>query len=523
MTIRHYWVQHYDFILALATVSLFYLSFPSGGYPHLAWIALVPILVTLQKSKTRQAFHLGLLAALIGWMVSIWWAVEGVSRVSGSSPNVVLPVLFIFCFLSALPYAFVTWLYCKYRWYLTISGCFKFTILITLAVNYIPHVLPGNIAHGFYLQPSHIQLTSLLGVPSLFFIIHLVNGFLSQAYYYRCTKPKYSFMLLAFAVLIVALNWLYGTHKLHSKNTAKHDELMVALIQPNIDVNLRSREGWPVVKNKINKLVEQLKDKNEKVDLIIIPEISVPVSFENYPSDKEAITQWSEFADVLYAGIDYDSTLGDISDASNYFNTLQYVKNGVLSAHYNKQRLLPFAEYLPFERYLPWLRSVFPNMPSYQAGDTYPIINIDKGSSGISIVPLVCYEAVFTHLVGKGVEHGGELLVNTVNDAWFSAISGKKVHLALSLFRAVEYQRPLVRVTNNGISLLINHQGVVIPESVLELHQDDVKVLKVITIKENTVYKKYPNLLLILLITALICLIYMDKRAKRRFHGSTKR
>ncbi len=523
MRIRYYLEQQSDLILAICTVALFYLSFPSGGYPYFAWLALTPILIALQKSKSKQGFYLGLLAGLIGWMVSIWWAVEGVSRVSGSAPNIVLPVLFTFCFLSALPYAIATWLYCKYRWYLNVTGCLKFALFITLVVNYIPHVLPGNIAHGFYLQTAHIQITSLVGVPGLFFIIHLVNGFLSQAFYYRKEQPKLSCLLTVFAALVITLNWAYGIYKLQSKNVLKSNEISVALIQPNIDVNLRSRDEWPIVKNKINMLVERLRGMDEHIDLIIIPEVSVPISFTNFQDDRETIGQWSQYSGVLYAGINFESALGNISEVSNYYNTLQYIKNGKLSAHYDKQRLLPFAEYLPFEKSLPWLRTLFPNMPNYKAGSSMPIVTVDSDTSKLAVVPLVCYEAVFTQLVGQGVESGGELLVNTVNDAWFSAISGKKVHLALSLFRAVEYQRPLVRVTNNGISLLVDHHGAVVPNSTLPLHQADVKVVKVTTTKENTVYKNYPNLFLVLLIVMFICLIYIDKRAKRRFHGVTER
>ena len=51
------------------------------------------------------------------------------------------------------------------------------------------------------------------------------------------------------------------------------------------------------------------------------------------------------------------------------------------------------------------------------------------------------------------------LLVNMTNDAWFDNSPAAKIHFVLSKFRAVENRRFLVRVTNNGVSAVIEPTG----------------------------------------------------------------
>ena len=45
------------------------------------------------------------------------------------------------------------------------------------------------------------------------------------------------------------------------------------------------------------------------------------------------------------------------------------------------------------------------------------------------------------------------------SDAWFGDSAAPRQHLALSVFRAIETRRDLVRVTNTGVSTLIDATG----------------------------------------------------------------
>ncbi|WP_339723529.1 apolipoprotein N-acyltransferase [uncultured Paraglaciecola sp.] len=509
-TTVNFWHEQKDLMLVSLTVLFFYLSFPGADLPYFAWIAIVPALLAMQSAKPRHAFFIGLLAALFGWMVSIWWSVEGVAKISQSHPSTILPIIFCFCIYSALPYALSSWLYCRFQWQRSILGALKFATVLTLLVNYTPQLLPGNLAHSLYIQPSLIQLAAIGGVPLVFFVIHIVNALFAHALYLQKYKIRGAMHAVLLAVAICVANGWYGHVQLQKSpiETSSKQTLNVAIVQPNIGIDERSREDWPAAQEKINQLIEQAKAQHIPIDLIVLPEVPVPISYQNYSSDRLSMNNWSEIADVLSTSISFDGQSSSLEKATQYYNSVEHISHQRLQTSYHKQRLVPFAEYLPFEQELPWLRDIFPNTPNYNPGTNSPYIEIDNQQISTSVVPLICYEAVFSGLVGQGVAAGGSVLLNVVNDAWFADLAGKKVHLALSLFRAVEYQRPLVRVTNNGISGLINHKGVFDPNSMLKLHDANVKIVRVTPITENTIYQRYPRLFLLVAVLFLVLTIF---------------
>src|SRR5262249_59417191 len=77
--------------------------------------------------------------------------------------------------------------------------------------------------------------------------------------------------------------------------------------------------------------------------------------------------------------------------------------DGAIAATYDKQRLVPLAEYVPF-------RSV---VPGAEADAYVPGTPADPLRSGtLRLGTVICYEALFPHLVRDLVRRGAELLVN---------------------------------------------------------------------------------------------------------------
>ena len=58
-------------------------------------------------------------------------------------------------------------------------------------------------------------------------------------------------------------------------------------------------------------------------------------------------------------------------------------------------------------------------------------------------------------------------MINITNDSWFGNFSGPYQHFYLSRLRAVEFNKPLIRVSNNGISALLDNKGKIINYSKL--------------------------------------------------------
>lgn len=79
-------------------------------------------------------------------------------------------------------------------------------------------------------------------------------------------------------------------------------------------------------------------------------------------------------------------------------------------------------------------------------------------------VPLgvsICHEILYPDVVHGAVSHGAQLLVNIANDGWLDGGFGvaSRQHFAMSVFRAVEAHRFLVRAATTGVSGIIDPNG----------------------------------------------------------------
>ena len=67
--------------------------------------------------------------------------------------------------------------------------------------------------------------------------------------------------------------------------------------------------------------------------------------------------------------------------------------------------------------------------------------------------------------------HNSNLLINITNDFWFGDYIGPYQHFYLSKLRAAEFNKNLIRVSNNGISSIIDNNGNILVSS--ELNKKD--------------------------------------------------
>ena len=126
---------------------------------------------------------------------------------------------------------------------------------------------------------------------------------------------------------------------------------------------------------------------------------------------------------------------------------------------YNKKKLVPFGEFLPLEKYLNYLgvKKITEGYGSFAKGIKQNNFQIRD----INILPLICYEIIFTELV-QNKNNKSNLIVNISEDAWFGGTIGPHQHFAKSKFRAIENGTYVIRSANQGISAFINNNGIVI-------------------------------------------------------------
>ena len=152
------------------------------------------------------------------------------------------------------------------------------------------------------------------------------------------------------------------------------------------------------------------------------------------------------------------------SKSIDYFNSgLLINSSGRLAGRYDKQHLVPFGEYVPMRSYLPFLEPLVVSVGDFTAGSSYEPLSAGNVKAGM----LICFESIFPEIARREVKAGSNLLVNLTNDAWYGRSSAPYQSLAMSVFRAVETRRSLVRAANTGISGFVEPTGTIRTQSQL--------------------------------------------------------
>ena len=233
--------------------------------------------------------------------------------------------------------------------------------------------------------------------------------------------------------------------------TRKTSELSFSAVQGNIPQALK----WdPEFFLSTVKTYIDLSEDVWQQQLIVWPENAIPLLYTQVPDllahlDAQAKQQGS----TLIFGMpvdEYDS--GQIL----YRNSIVAVGAG--EGRYDKQKLVPFGEYLPMQ----WLRGLI-------AFFDLPMSDFSPGASGqtllaagnVRIAPYICYEVVYPDFAA-GLARQSGLLITISNDTWFGKSIGPVQHFQMARMRALENGRQMIRATNDGITALIDHKGDVI-------------------------------------------------------------
>lgn len=122
-------------------------------------------------------------------------------------------------------------------------------------------------------------------------------------------------------------------------------------------------------------------------------------------------------------------------------------------ATYDKRVLVPFGEEFPLRGLIEGLGIPIP--PSSLVPGTGPtVVEI----AGVPISPSICFEGI-TPIAHDLRESGARLHLNLTEDLWYGRWSAPYQHLALTRMRAIEAGMPLVRITNGGVSAVVDRRG----------------------------------------------------------------
>jgi apolipoprotein N-acyltransferase len=200
----------------------------------------------------------------------------------------------------------------------------------------------------------------------------------------------------------------------------------------------------------------------------------------------------------------------DSPDMKAFNSALLIDADGRVHGRYHKQVLLAFGEYIPFAPIL----SKVPGMPAVGEGFSRGAgpVTLDL-PGGIKVAPLICYEDIMPELARRFVkEKGANLLVNLTNDAWFGNTVAPWQHARLAQWRAIETRRSLVRVTNTGLTTIINPKGQML--DTLPLFASGVLAAKVEIMEGETLYVRYGDWFAWTMVAGSILILLRGRRLR---------
>ncbi len=319
----------------------------------------------------------------------------------------------------------------------------------------------------------------------------------------------YPFIIPLFIIFIIGLSafslkqiaWVHTTGK----------SVKVALVQGNITQSLKwlPEQEWPTMLKYLD-----LTRVNFDADLIIWPESAIPIL---EPTAQEYLMMVNKSAmlnnSTIITGIQNYNI-----ETKEYFNGLVVLgkkqQDDKLGYYYNsrnryyKHHLLPIGEFVPFQTLLRPIAPLF-NLPmsSFSRGN---YIQPNLKANNLSILPLICFEIAFPTQLAANMTEKTDILLTVSNDAWFGRSHGPHQHMEIAQMRAVEFGRPLLRSTNNGVTAVVNHKGVIITK--IEQFKELVLRSEVNLVSGETFYSKWPRLILWLLITLPLIIAILIKR-----------
>jgi apolipoprotein N-acyltransferase len=196
--------------------------------------------------------------------------------------------------------------------------------------------------------------------------------------------------------------------------------------------------------------LREVQSKNSAV-LVIWPES--PMSFR-YTRDPELQNLLGSFARANHTSVMLNS-LEPAPNGGAHNSAIMINEEGRIVAQYDKIRLMPFGEYVPLPSWLPGASSVRSLVGEFVPGSSYTLMPLGAIRAGA----FICIEASHPGIAREYAKGGADVLINISNDGYLGPTPVMRQHLSNAIFRAVENNRPLIRVTNNGISAFIGSDG----------------------------------------------------------------
>jgi len=460
----------------------------------------------LNSQEARKIFFLyGWLFGFGYFVTNLYWISISLTFDDNFKFLIPIVILLIPAFLSIF-YGLVSYLFIISKVKKITNSFLIFSLLFGVLEFIRGSILTGFpwnlIAYSFLNQLEIISITSIIGTYG--FNLFCISIFSCPSLLILKESNK-DIGVFIFFILCLIISYLYGNHykkKFYTTNEIIYDYKLRA-IGSNISLDRFYLSNNPV--SIIEELIEISNPNFDEKTIFIWPEGILPnISQKELIEYKWLFKNKFNKNHLLALGINKQIIEGD---SKKYFNTFSFYDHELnLIDFYSKIKLVPFGEFLPFENFFSMigLRTITNNYQSYSKGNKRDIIQIKKNDFSLKILPLICYEIIYTGEIFK--ENNFNVIINISEDGWFGKSIGPMQHFAHSVFRSIESGKYLIRSANNGTSAIINPIGEI--EKSLKSNNNGFIDFRVERNIQPTVFSRFGNKIFGLLILLYIFLLF---------------
>lgn len=484
--------------LAILSAVLAVFSFPDFELWFLAWIALVPLFISIdfEKQSLPKSFVLGWVWGIFFFFGTCSWLTYAPIHYAGFPPLLAYSLMVgvsaaVGIFTGTFGAIFAALLR-KFGKYAIFAAPFIWT-----AIEFLRFWTTGNnwnaiaYSQAFALPAIYFYPVSIGGIYLLGMLIVLWNSLVSFQFVKFGANKKILAALCALLTMPFLLAWAANPVNVANKTAVpdQSDALAanVVAIQPNVPMSGFGLEKYnQLLRRHVElaeaglKQIEQKRELNENVPtLVIFPENPMNFMYSDDPEFQDFIRRFALKHDskVLVNSLEPDFK------TKGFFNSAVLLdQKGDKIGQYDKIHLVPFGETVP------WIvQGIIPSLVSnFSYGSEYDLFDIGKAKAGI----MICFESHFPTLSREFVRNGADVLIEITNDGYLGNTAILRQHLASAVFRAVETNRPVLRVTNVGVTGYITPRG-----EILDTAENYAEATRVWTISKSdgsqTFYMRY--------------------------------
>jgi apolipoprotein N-acyltransferase len=467
---------------ALPTLSgvLYFLSWIGFGIWPLAFVCLVPLLVSLKDTDGKGAMWRGAWMGFVTHLGGYTWLIH---------------LLKAFAFLP-LPLAFVGYvLVCAFQGFL--FGVFALVLRWAWLRTNWPLVIlaPLALMATEFVYPLLFQSYTggaLMPLLPLMQVLDLGGSLLSSALVaLSCGamadvllgSPQRRLAALITTAAVFAAAGGYGRWRMSDTERREREapKRRSAVAQPNIgEVELHKNPYASV-----RMLRSQTAEAHARAaELVVWPEVGFNVAQVNLDQREAARVIQAGVPIAIIAGIER------VDGKGGRFNSAVMIsRKAEFGQHFDKIQLLAFGEYIPFGDVFPVVYKWSPMSSHLTRGtSTEPL----KDGS-FSYATFICYEDILPGIVRSIMADRGQgrpqALVNLTNDSWYGKGHEQEQHLQLAAMRSIEHHRWMLRATSTGISAFIDASGRVVGR--IPRDTSGVAVRDVPMLLGETLYQKW--------------------------------